>query len=565
MRRILEFVFCAALAAGCTGGVPATAPNPRLATATDLGRVAPGTEMDFVLGLNVGAPAELQKLIASQPFTHETVTPAGFGERFGISAADYRRVIAWLEASGLTITRVSDGRTTISVHGTARAIEAAFGTQIHDYVDGGGRFTAAIGALQMSPEIVHLVGGVVGLDGAPRWNSHRVTANVPARPLAGATGCGGGITSANLQALYGYGTLTQPGAGETVVILGAGIGPVATTDVQPFITAMGLGTNVATQYKQILVDGANRDPGEDMSPDSEYGENCLDVDMAFSMAPFANVAHVITATNSPGLFTDGISFIVNDATLSKAHAVSVSYGSCERGAAGEMPVVNALLAQAQAEGQQWFFAAGDAATDGCEDGAGNTVIAAGWPGSSPYAFSVGGSSVGTAVKTFSVSTAETPWTLGGGGPSESFDKPAYQATVGSGAGDNARDTPDVSAMADDNPGVCTVVAGQLSGGTGGTSAATPIWAGVWAVLHQNTAAKTGSPAAFNDGLTTIYTIGKGIKAGTAIASSPLKDISKGAIDGPNDGTTGGYKGVAGYDMASGWGTPNLTQLISVWP
>jgi kumamolisin len=524
--------------------------------ATDLGRVPPGTEFDFVLGLSLSAPERLTKFLRGQPYTHDLVTPIDFGNSFAISNAEYRGVLRWLAAHQLTVTRVSDGRTSISVHATARAIEAAFGTELHQFVDLDGRFMAALTGLQMSPEVVNVVGGVVGLDGAPRWNSHRVSL-----PQAGTNGCNG-IAAADLQALYGYGNIAAPGQNETVVILGAGLAPDPTKDVATYATAMGLPTNVATQYQVVLVDGPNRDPGQDMSQQSEYTENCLDVDMVLAMAPLANIAHVITATNTPGLFTDGISFIVNDPKLSQAHAVSVSYGGCERGSAGQMPVLNALLQQAQAQGQQWFFAAGDSATDGCRDGQGNTIISAGWPASSPYVVSVGGSSVGPTPGTISVSTAEAPWDLGGGAPSESFAKPAFQ--TGAGPSDGARDTPDVAAMADPAPGLCTVTNGVLTPGTGGTSAAAPIWAGVWAVLHQNAASKSGAAAAFSDGLTTLYKIGAQSK-GVAIANAALKDIVSGSIRGPNGNTTGGYAAQSGYDLASGWGTPNLKQLIAVWP
>jgi kumamolisin len=548
------------VASACSATIPAGSPGARIANATDLGRVPPGTEFDFVLGVSLSQPQRLAKFLDEQPTSRRVVEPAEFGDEFGASDAEYQRLLTWLRAHDLVVTRTAAGRTAVSVHGTARAIESAFGTQLHEYVDFNGHFQAAILGLQMSPEIVNLVGGVVGLDGSPRWRSHRVSAPVPAQPQA-AGGCNGGITAANLQTLYGYGATATPGSGETVVILGTGTGPDATKDITPYITAMGLATNVSTQYKPILLDGPNRDPAS--VAQEELLENSLDIDMVFAMAPAANVAHVLTATNTPGLFSDGISFIVNDTTLSKAHAVTVSYGSCERGSANEMPVINALFQQAQAEGQQWFFAAGDSATDGCQDGTGNTIVSAGWPGSSPYAFSVGGSSVGATPGTITLNTVETPWNLGGGAPSESFDKPAFQ--VGVTPSDNARDTPDIAAMADPSPGVCTVVNGQLSPGTGGTSAAAPIWAGVWAVLHQNVAAKAGGAAAFNDGITTIYNIGKGIKPATTIANSALKDISSGAINGPGDGTTSGYTAVAGYDLASGWGTPNLTQLIAVWP
>jgi kumamolisin len=265
-----------------------------------------------------------------------------------------------------------------------------------------------------------------------------------------------------------------------------------------------------------------------------------------AMAPYATIYQVMTATNGVGLFADGISFIVNKHAA--AHAVTVSYGTCERGAAGEMPVMNSMFMQAKAEGQQWFFASGDTGTDGCRDGSGNKIISAGWPASSPYVVGVGGTGVQTG-------TTEIVWDWGdafggatGGGPSESLDKPAFQMTVT--PNDGARDEPDVAALAG-APGVVVVLDGTANG-FGGTSAATPIWAGCWALLEQGKGHKT-----ITNGLETIYTLGK---AGTG-----FHDITSGNNGGPGDTPTGGYAAAAGYDLSTGWGSPNVAALITAWP
>jgi kumamolisin len=262
--------------------------------------------------------------------------------------------------------------------------------------------------------------------------------------------------------------------------------------------------------------------------------------MVLALAPKASIVHVLTATNSPGLFTDGIAYIVNQ--LPQAHAVSVSYGSCERGAAPEMPVVNALLQQAKAQGQIWFFASGDSGTDGCRDGAGNKILSAGWPASSPYAIGVGGEQL-------AVDGTEQAWGAtggggGGGGPSESLDKPAFQ--VGVTPNDGARDEPDVVALAG-SPGVLQVQSGQLSGSEG-TSAAAPMWAAMWALLDQSQGGK-GLP----NGIERLYVLGK---SGTG-----FRDIIKGTN---GDGTTPGFPALKGFDLATGWGAPNLSGLIAAW-
>ena len=145
-------------------------------------------------------------------------------------------------------------------------------------------------------------------------------------------------------------------------------------------------------------------------------------------------------------------------------------------------------------------------------------------------------------------------------------QPAYQTGVGPGTNDASRDLPDVAAFADPNPGVCTVASAasattQPLGGTGGTSAATPMLAAIWTVVHQAVHTAKGETS-FKQGLATIYTIGKGV-TGTNRATQAWKDITTGSIAGPSGGA-GGYAAATGYDIASGWGTPNLAQLIAVW-
>ena len=119
------------------------------------------------------------------------------------------------------------------------------------------------------------------------------------------------------------------------------------------------------------------------------------------MAPFATIVQVFTATNGGGLFADGISYIVNEQSRLRTPSPSAR-APASAAPASEMPVMNALFAQAQAEGQQWFFASGDTGTDGCRDGTGNKILSAGWPASSPYVVGVGGT-------TSTTGTTEIAW------------------------------------------------------------------------------------------------------------------------------------------------------------
>jgi kumamolisin len=76
-----------------------------------------------------------------------------------------------------------------------------------------------------------------------------------------------------------------------------------------------------------------------------------------------------------------------------------------------------------------------------------------------------------------------------------------------------------------------------------------MWAGMWAVLLQATNNSGGWPKS----LESLYTLGK--------AGQGFHDITSG---NNSDGTTPGFNAVAGYDLATGWGSPNLPSLISNW-
>ncbi len=534
LRTLLPFLLGAAV--GCSAGVPLDSRVPdRVQSATDLGRMAPDTQVDFVVGLSLHNRTALHRLVAERPSGSFNFAPDDFADSFAPTVQQYASVLSWLRAHGVLVTRTAAGRTTVSAHGTAAAVEALFAVELHDYSDANGRFFAAAGPLNVAPELAGVLQGVVGLSGTGGWKPH----------LAWPDATGAAMTPSDLHTLYGSTAITNPGMGETVAILGSGNPPDPTADVGGYLTAFKpYNLSSAPGYTQFFVGGPNRDPASTAS--GEYIENVLDAEMVLAMAPLANVVHVLTATNSPGLFTDGISYIVNQ--VPQAHAVTVSYGGCERGSASEMAVIDTLFEQAQAEGQQWFFASGDTGTDGCRDGAGNKHITAGWPTSSPYVIGVGGTMIGTGgvEVTWNQNSAANGEAAGGGGPSEVFSKPAYQ--VGVTPDDKARDTPDISAISG-GAGVWVAVKGQ-HGSVGGTSAAAPICAGAWALVDQG---KGGM--GITDALTKIYSIG---------TSGAFNDVTVGDNGGP-DGLSAGYPAGTGYDLATGWGTPNVAQLIAHMP
>lgn len=71
------------------------------------------------------------------PNYHKYLTPAQFGERFGMSLNDIAKITAWLQAQGFANIRVANGRNQISFDGTVAQIESTFAVEMHNYAVNG--------------------------------------------------------------------------------------------------------------------------------------------------------------------------------------------------------------------------------------------------------------------------------------------------------------------------------------------------------------------------------------------------------------------------------------------
>ncbi len=200
---------------------------------------------------------------------------------------------------------------------------------------------------------------------------------------------------------------------------------------------------------------------------------------------------------------------------------------------------------------------------------------------------------------------------GSGGPSSVYTKPAWQSGIipnGIAAGDNHRYIPDVSLFASDGPQsksfypLCqadAITAGSAPScvpdstghfsffGSGGTSASSPAFAGIMALINQNNGrqgnanpvlykiaatagqscdssveALTGSTCAFND-------ITKGNNSVPCAGSSPncssTTTGTNGVLVSAASPTTPAWTTTTGYDLATGLGSVNVTNLATQWP
>jgi kumamolisin len=374
-----------------------------------------------------------------------------------------------------------------------------------------------------------VVTAVLGLDDRPQSRAH-----LRRRPKASSST---GYTPVELGTIYDFPAGTD-GTGQTIAIIELG-GGFAQSDLDTYFAGLGI-SGVAVSA--VGVDGSSNVPGED--PDGADGEVLLDIEVAGALAPEASIV-VYFGPNTDAGFLDAISTAAHAEPAPTA--MSISWGQSEdQWTAQSRTAMDDALADAVTLGVTVTVAAGDnGSSDGETDGGAHVDF----PASSPHALACGGTSL-RADPTSGAVTSETVWNDGtsggatGGGVSDLFARPSWQATVGvptsSGSG---RGVPDVSADADPQTGYQVRIDGSDTV-IGGTSAVAPLWAALVARLAQ----AAGRPLGLLQ--PTLYA---GVAAG-AVAPG-FRDIAK--------GSNGAYDAAPGWDACTGLGVPVGSELLGV--
>jgi kumamolisin len=215
----------------------------------------------------------------------------------------------------------------------------------------------------------------------------------------------------------------------------------------------------------------------------------------------------------------------------------------------------------------------------CRNRAGDLlpILAVSNPASSPYATAVGGTNLSLTPDNAIAEQLvwnDTPIAQagGGGGVSILYDAPWWQRKVSSAATGGARLLPDIAALADVEPGYaiyCTAEpecasAPQVHPGwvsPGGTSVATPLTAGGILLANQAARKRGQPPLGFINPL--LYAAGASRVGRTVFSDVTKGDNDLGTMITPpiGDGQPlGGFSASAGYDLASGWGSPDIPAL-----
>ncbi len=437
-------------------------------------------------------------------------------------------VTTFAASCGLKVIDVHPGRRLVRLQGSVTAFETAFGAQLHRYSHEGREFRGRTGSLSAPSDLAPMIEAVLGLDQRP-------VATPKSIRLARAKANTGFLPNA-VARLYDLPNPAQPGQGECIAILELGGGFNAADTDQAF-AAMGLSS---PSVVAVAVSGGSNHPGKDTDAD---GEVALDIQGAGGVAPGARLAVYFAANTDQG-FVDAISQAAHDQANAPS-VVSISWGSPEDAwTAQAVAAMTSALQDAADLGLTVTAASGDGlATDGASDGKAHVDF----PASSPLVLGCGGVKLDASGGAI---TGETVWNSDGGGTgggiSDLFPVPAYQTGIKLPADANGprqgRGVPDVAGDADPNTGYRVIVDGQ-SEVIGGTSAAAPLWAGLFALINQAAGRPSGQPHA-------------------VLYSRPeaFNDITSG-----NNRSGGlGYKAAKGWDACTGLGTPKGAALTAVF-
>lgn len=520
------------------------------AGAQPIGRLPGSQQLSLAISLPLRNQEQLNIFLRqledpTSPNFHHYLTPAQFTAQFGPTVEQFQQVVSYLTAHGFQVTHTSPGRTLVNVTGSVAEVERTFQVKMQTYQHPTEKRTYFAPNVEPSVDAGLPILSVSGLTNFVL--PHSALKRAPAGVQSNQTGSGPGgqfLGSDFRAAYYGSGPLT--GSGQALALIEFGQWNMA--DVTAYFTSVGQINNVPV-ILELTGGTSGACPGA-----CNDGEESNDVIQILSMSPGAPVLIVYEDTSNNA----DINMFDAYANDDLAKQTSMSFGIGNGNAAAD----EQAFQQMHAQGQNFFLASGD---EGANLGAG------GWPGYSQYVTDVGGTDL-TTVSAGGAWSSEIGWVGSGtgwcdttivNGPCYKVDNagiPTYQSQISStisaaGGSLKYRDVPDVSADANTDSFWCAT--GTCQGGLGGTSLAAPRWAGFLALANEQAAAN-GDTIGFLNPL--VYTIGQGSSYTTA-----FHDITTGS--NPSGSTVptcciGTFTAMTGFDMVTGWGTPNGQGMIS---
>ena len=462
----------------------------------------------------------------SSPFYRQFLTVKEFTERFGPTQENYDAVLQFAKTHGLSVVGGSRDAMQVQVTGSVAAIESAFHVTMNVYQHPAEDRIFYAPDREPTVDLPFQLWHISGLDNfsTPHPLYHHRDLSVKRNATTGSGPSASFLGSDMRAAYYGSGSLT--GSGQNVGLLEYYGFDIA--DVNTYYTN-------AKQTRTAAVTGISTD-GTSLSCLDKSGcddtEETLDITQALGMAPGLTTVYVYVGSTDTAIL----------GAMSSDSPLPLQLSSSWTWTPADPSTDDPYFEKMATQGQTIFQAAGDS-------GDWKTST---YPSEDAHVVCVGGTDL-TTSSAGGPWSSESTWVDGGGGYYAKDDIliPSYQQTAGvinsSNKGSTTyRNGPDVSANANFTFYVCADQTTCTANEYGGTSFAAPMWAGYLALTNQQAAASGDAapgfinPAVYEIGLSSSY-------------DTDFHDITSGS---------NGFSAVTGYDLATGWGSPNGAALIN---
>jgi len=518
----------------------------RTGAAKPIGQLPPDQTMTLDVVLPLRDPAGLNAFLKvlydpSSPSYRQFLSVPEFTARFGPTEENYDAVVRYLKSYGFEVTGGTRDGMDVLIKGPVSAVEAAFRVSMRTYQHPTEDRTFYAPDREPTTGLSFALWHVSGLDNysiphplyvkrSDYAQAHGINAEDVVSHATTGSGPSASFLGSDMRAAY-YGGTALTGAGQNLGLfefLGTDL-----ADLTTYYKNVGQTNNVPITL--LSTDGTSTSCVDTRAGgDCDDTEQTLDMTQALGMAP---------GLSSLVMYIGSVDTAIISA-MTTHNPLPTTIGCSWGWTPADPSTLNPYFQKMAAQGQNFFAASGDSSTWSASNEA--------WPADNAFIVSVGGTDLVTA-SAGGAWKSETAWVDSGGGISpDSIPIPSWQQLSGvinstNKGSTTLRNGPDVAANANFTFYVCADQTTCTANEFGGTSFATPMWAGYVALVNQQLA---------NEGDPTIGFINPTIYAQNITSSyaTDFHDITS--------GTSGSFSAEVGYDLVTGWGSPNGVGLIN---
>ena len=510
-----------------------------------IGRLPANQVMTLDVVLPLRNQATLDRVVSdiydpSSSSYHHYLTVPEFTAQFGPSQADYNAVVQYMKGNGFAVIGGTRDGMDVVVRGPVSAVQAAFHVSMHTYQHPTENRTFYAPDREPTTSLPFTLWHVSGLDNysiphpmlvkkSDYAAAHGISPDKVVSHATTGSGPSASFLGSDMRAAY-YGNGSLNGSGQNL-----GLFEFEGTDLADLNTYF---KNVG-QTNNVPITLLSTDGTSTACTDNSAGGNCDDTEQTLDMTQAIGMA---PGLSSLVVYVGSVDTAIISA-MTTHNPLPTTIGCSWGWTPADPSTLDPYFEKMAAQGQNFFAASGDSSTWSSKNEA--------WPADDANVVSVGGTDLTTASAAGSWKS-ETAWTDSGGGISpDKIAIPSWQQLSGvinsSNKGSTTlRNGPDVSANANFSFYTCADQTTCLANEYGGTSFAAPMWAGYIALVNQQLVANGKSTIGFLN--PTIYS-----QNVTSSYAADFHDISS--------GTSGSFSAVSGYDLVTGWGSPN-SGLIS---